>query len=116
MNAQVAAAVVASTMTIRVFLRILNSEEVDDVAPSKLSSDQLNALFKQLMEKTPVGDNSETGIQHPVIYDGKDQAYIDVSRLKRKLLLLLPPKKHTIALSLSGFLIKPSLRLRYSSI
>jgi hypothetical protein len=79
MHAQVAAAVVASTITIRVFLRILNSEEVDDVAPSKLSSEQLNALFKQLMEKTPVGDNAETGIQHPVIYDGKDQAYIDVS-------------------------------------
>lgn len=89
-------------MTIRVFLRILNSEEVDDVAPSKLSSEQLNALFKQLMEKTPAGDNEESGIQHPVVYDGKDQAYIDVSRLKRKLLMLLAPKKHTISLFISG--------------
>ena len=105
MHAQVAAAVVASTMTIRVFLRILNSEEVDDVAPSKLSSEQLNALFKQLMEKTPVGDNEESGIQHSVIYDGKDQAYIDVSRLNRKIFILLAPKKHTIALFIFGFLI-----------
>jgi len=49
-------------MTIRVFLRILNSEEVDDIAPSKLSSEQLNTLFKQLMEKTPIGENASDSI------------------------------------------------------
>jgi hypothetical protein len=32
------------------------------------------------MEKTPVADNVENPINHPVVYDGKDQAYIDVSK------------------------------------
>jgi hypothetical protein len=30
-------AAVAATITIRVFLRVLNSEEVEDIAPSKLT-------------------------------------------------------------------------------
>jgi hypothetical protein len=31
------------------------------------------------LEKTPIGDNTENPINHPVVFDGKDQAYIDVS-------------------------------------
>ncbi len=68
---------VESNITIRVFLRVLNSDEVEDVAPSKLSKEQQQALFKELMQKTPL--SGQEGGQHPIIYDGADQVYIDVN-------------------------------------
>ena len=71
-----AGAALDSNLTIRVFLRVLNSEEVEDAAPSKLSKEQLQALFKELMEKSPQG--TQEGTQHPINYDGADQVYIDV--------------------------------------
>ena len=61
-----------SNLTIRVFLRVLNSEEVEDIAPSKLSKEQQQALFRELMEKTPQEGGSSMGDsnKHPINYDG----------------------------------------------
>ncbi len=76
---------VESNLTIRVFLRVLNSDEVEDIAPSKLTKEQLQALFKELLEKTPIigaaGGNEAHGadLKNLINYDGKDQCYIDVS-------------------------------------
>ena len=60
-------------ITVRVFLRILQKE--DEVAP--ITTEQEKALFKQLLEKTPVNDTSDS-LARPVVYDGADQVYIDV--------------------------------------
>jgi hypothetical protein len=43
---------------------------------SELPKEQKQALFKQLMEKTTVNESSGN---NPVVYDGADQVYIDVS-------------------------------------
>jgi|LauGreDrversion4_2_1035121.scaffolds.fasta_scaffold821381_1 hypothetical protein len=37
--------------------------------------------MKQLLEKTAV-DESQKSLSHPIVYDGEDQAYIDVSSFK----------------------------------
>lgn len=66
----------ANSITVRVFLRILQRE--DDVAP--ITPEQERALFLQLLERTPVNDTSDR-LQRPVAFDGQDQCYIDVRSL-----------------------------------
>lgn len=68
---------VESTITIRVFLRVMQREGCG-VPGKEVTPEQEKELFKKLLSKTPINDTSSI-IEHPITYDGEGQAYIDVS-------------------------------------